>query len=368
MHGGEVTISKTDYNHAQEVFSKFGCQNIGDYHDLYLTCDTLLLACVFEAFRDICYNTSSLDCAQYYGASNLSGDAFIKVCKPNLHLLTEREELELVENVMRGGESSIYEQRLFQANNCHLPNYDASKPSTYALMLDANNLYGSVMQNGHLPLKDFALDAHITLDEVLKISSTAQHGYIIEVDVDYPPEFHEAHQDDPLARSKLKIKHSWLSGYQKNLKVQMHLPEKASGPKLVQTLLPKNRYTLHYRLAQFYNSMGLKITNIHRALKFEQANWMRPYMELNTSLRIAASTAFGKKFYKGMNNSAFGKTCEFKRNRDKVVIVRNAQSVLQRTQNIHFKSFKIIGESMAAMKIAKKDLLEQTYYCRGMRT
>ena len=149
----------------------------------------------------------------------------------------------------------------------------------------------------------------------------------------------------------------------------MHLPEKTSGPKLVQTLLPKNRYTLHYRLAQFYNSLGLKITKLHRALKFEQANWMRPCMELNTSLRIAGSTAFGKKFYKGMNNSAFGKTCESKRKRDQVVIVRNAQGVLQRTQNFHFKSFKIFGESMAAMKTAKKtDLLEQTHYCRGMCT
>ena len=133
--------------------------------------------------------------------------------------------------MMRGGVSSIYEQQLFQANNCHMPNYDASKTSTYALMLDANNLNGGVMQNDHLPLKDLVPDAHITLEEVLKISSTAQHGYIIEIDIDYPPEFHEAHQDYPLATSKLKIKHSWLSGYRKNLKVQMHLPEKSSGPK-----------------------------------------------------------------------------------------------------------------------------------------
>ena len=55
------------------------------------------------------------------------------------------------------------------------------------------------------------------------------------------------------------------------------------------------------------------------AITFEQANWMWPYMEL----RIAASTAFGKKFYKGMNNSAFGKTCESKKNRDQDVIVQN---------------------------------------------
>ena len=124
------------------------------------------------------------------------------MCKPDLHLLTEREQLELVENMMRGAVSSICEQRLFQAKNCYMPNYDASKPSTYALMPDANNLYGGVMQKDYLPLKDFALDAHITLDEILKVSSTAQYGYIVEVDMDYPPEIHGAHQDYPLASSK----------------------------------------------------------------------------------------------------------------------------------------------------------------------
>ena len=142
-----------------------------------------------------------------------------------------------------------------------------------------------------------------------------------------------------------------------DITVQMHLHGKSSWPKLVQTLLPKNRYTLHYRLAQFYNSVGLKNTKLYRASKFEQANWMQSYMELNTSLRIDVSTAFVKKFYKGMNNSVFGKTCESKGNRDQVVIVRNAQSVLQRTQNFPFKSFKIFGESMAAMKIAKNGFI-----------
>ena len=176
----------------KQCFAKFCCQNIADYHDLYLTRDTLLLACVFEASRDICYDTYGLDCAQYYGASNLSGDAFLEVWIPDPFLLTDREKLELVENMMRGGVSSIYEQWLSQADNCHLPNYDASEPSTYALMLDASNLYCGVMQNDHLPVKVFALDAHITHDEILKISSTAQHCYIVEVDIDCPPEIHEA--------------------------------------------------------------------------------------------------------------------------------------------------------------------------------
>ena len=81
-------------------------------------------------------------------------------------------------------------------------------------------------------------------------------------------------------------------------------------------------------------------------------------MELNTTLRIAASTAFGNKFHKSINNSASGKTCASKRNRDQVEIVRNNQSVLQKTQKFHFEKFKIFGESMASLEIAKTDLLE----------
>ena len=84
---------------------KVGCQNIGDYHNNYLTCDTLLLACVFETFRDIGFDTYGLDRAQYYGASNLSWEAFLKLCKPDLNLLTGREKLDFVENMMRGRRS-----------------------------------------------------------------------------------------------------------------------------------------------------------------------------------------------------------------------------------------------------------------------
>ena len=76
-------------------------------------------------------------------------------------------------------------------------------------------------------------------------------------------------------------------------------------------------------------------------------------MELNTSLRIASSTAFDKKFYKAINNLAFAKTCETKKNRDQVVFARNAQRALQRTQNFHFKLLKIFRESLAEIKIAK---------------
>ena len=84
---------------------------------------------------------------------------------------------------------------------------------------------------------------------------------------------------------------------------------------------------------------------------------MRRYMELNTGLRIIASTVFWQKLLLGHIFKSFGKTCETKRNRDQVVIVRNAQIVLQRTQNFQFKLFKIFREeSIAALKIVNKQI------------
>ena len=61
LNDGEVETSEENYSHAQKVFTAFGCCNWGDYHDLYLSTDVLLLACVFEEFRAVCYNGYGLD-------------------------------------------------------------------------------------------------------------------------------------------------------------------------------------------------------------------------------------------------------------------------------------------------------------------
>ena len=90
------------------VFESCQCEDLGDYHDLYLKTDTLLLACVGEEFRSVCYKTYGLDSAHYYTCSHLSGDAFLKICKADVELLTDREHLEMVEDMIRGGVSSVF--------------------------------------------------------------------------------------------------------------------------------------------------------------------------------------------------------------------------------------------------------------------
>ena len=156
LDGDKIAINADNLVDAKEVFNQCSCQNLRDYHDLYLSCETLLLACVFEEFCSISYETYGLDCAHHFTASKLAGDAFKGVCKADVELLTDRDLLDMVEKMMRGGTVSIFEKRQFTANNRQLnETFNASKDTTYGFMVDANNVYGGVMQTHKLPARHF---------------------------------------------------------------------------------------------------------------------------------------------------------------------------------------------------------------------
>ena len=201
----DVSLTEDEYKHALTVFETFKCKTIGEYYNLYLKTDVFLLASVVLCFRKVCYQTYGLDCCQYYTASNLSGDAMLKICKAPLELLTEREQLDMVEGLIRGGVSSIYNKRLAVANNKYLPNFDPKQPSTFIVMIDANNLYGGIMEKFPLPLNDFEFtdqkwEPEIEpqfIQKVLDTSDESNVGYIVEVDLSYPDELHDLHSDFP---------------------------------------------------------------------------------------------------------------------------------------------------------------------------
>ena len=71
-------VSETDYEHARKVWREFGINNMGEYHDLYLKTDVILLANVFEAFRNVCLNNYGLDPAHFYTAPGLAWKACLK--------------------------------------------------------------------------------------------------------------------------------------------------------------------------------------------------------------------------------------------------------------------------------------------------
>ena len=90
-------ISETDYAHANNVFKKFNINNLGEYHDLYVRSDTLLLADIFENFRQSCLKNYELDPAHFVSLPGLSWQACLKKTNVELELLTDYDMLLMVE-------------------------------------------------------------------------------------------------------------------------------------------------------------------------------------------------------------------------------------------------------------------------------
>ena len=138
-------ISDEDYAHAQKVWRVFTMEHFKDYHNLYNETDVLLLADVFESFRNICIKNYKLDPAHYYTAPGLAWDAALKITKVKLELLTDIDMLLMVEKGIRGGVSMI-SNRYGKANNKYMDDkFNPSEPSKYLTYLDANSLYGAAM-------------------------------------------------------------------------------------------------------------------------------------------------------------------------------------------------------------------------------
>ena len=205
-------ISDEDYQHAINVWDTFKCKTIKDYHDLYLKSDVLLLADVFENFRKTCLKHYNLDPAHYYTSPGLVWDACLKETGQELELLHDYDMLMMFERGIRGGMTHI-SKRYSEANNKYMKDYNPDKPSTFIQYLDANNLYGWAMSQS-LPTHGFKWMKNLNKDKVMDILKKAndsmahpikKKGYIFEVDLEYPKELWDRHNDYPLAPEKLKV-------------------------------------------------------------------------------------------------------------------------------------------------------------------
>ena len=142
-------ISDKDYLHAQKVWDVFEIRNLGEYHDLYVQTDTLLLADVYEKFRDKCIEIYGLDPSYFLSAPGLAWQACLKKTEVKLELLTDYQMLLMIEEGIRGGMCQST-HRYAKANNKYMKNYDKSIESSYLMYLDTNNLYGWEMSKNYL--------------------------------------------------------------------------------------------------------------------------------------------------------------------------------------------------------------------------
>ena len=159
---------------------------------------------------------------------------------------------------------------------------------------------------------------------------------ILEVDLEYPENLHDLHNDYPFCPERVKCKNG--------------------VEKLIPNLRDKTKYVIHYKNLIQCLKAGLKLKKIHNGIKFIESEWMKPYIEMNTNLRTQAKNNFEKDFYKLMNNSVFGKTMENIRNRVNVKLVNTEEKLKKLTAKPNFKSLKIFSENLISVHMKKTSL------------
>ena len=269
-----------------------------DYHDLYLKCDVLLLADIFEKFTNNTLINYQLCPSHYLSAPGLIWDAMLKMTKIKLVLNSDPNMYIFFEKGTRGGISYI-SNRYTKADNKYLKSYDSKQESKHIIYLDANNLYGFAISK-FLPTNGFKW-IHPKEFDLNKYTSNSSKGCIPEVDPEDPKVLQELHNNYPLVPDKIEIKRELLSEYQLKISDLYNIPI-GNVKKLVTNFFDKER--LHYKKLQLYLRLGLKLKKIHRVLEFNQSQWLTPYIEFNTQKRIEAEKIITKivQLYKLMNN------------------------------------------------------------------
>ena len=172
----------------------------------------------------------------------------LKMTKVELEKISDLEKYMFFEQGMRGGVSCI-NKRYSKANNKYCPDYDKEKPKNYIVYLDINNLFGHAISQ-YLPYTDFKWVKNIDKikQKLMNIKSNTSTGYILEVDLEYPQEFHDGHNDYPLTPEKINIPKEWLSDCFLEI-ANAHNTSTGKVKKLIPNLMNKNN-VIHYRNLQ----------------------------------------------------------------------------------------------------------------------
>ena len=330
-------INNINYQHVLKVWKTWKMKTFKEYLKLYNETDVLLLADVFENFRDVCLKNYGLDPVYYFTAPGLAWDACLKMTNISLELLTDSDMLLMIEKGIRGG-ISIISNRYGEANNKYMKDYDKTKLSKFLMYLDANNLYGWAMTL-KLPVHSFKWMSNKEIENIFNnriVQVWEKTPCILEVDLEYPEELHDLHNDYPLCPERVECDNG--------------------VKKLIPNLRHKNNYVIHYKNLIQCLRLGMKLKKIHRSLKFVESAWLKPYIDTNVILRTQAKNNFEKDFFKLMNNAVFGKTMENIRNRVNIKLVNTGEKFKKLVAKPNYESRIIFNENLVSVHMKKTSL------------
>ena len=243
----------------------------------------------------------------------------------------------MFEKGIRGGITQAV-HRYSKANNQYMGDlYNPQEESSYLQYLDANNLYGWAMSQT-LPTGNFKWVKNVEKFTAKKIANLVKRngkGYLLEVDVEYPIELHDLHNDLPFMPEKMKIN-----------KVE----------KLIPNLYNKEKYVVHIRKLNQDLKHGLLLKKVHRVISYRQSAWLKNYIDKNTKLRKESTSDFEKDFFKLMNNSVFGKTMENKRKHKDMRLVTDEDRYKKLVMKPNFKDGRKFSDNLMGVEMGKSNI------------
>ena len=251
----------------------------------------------------------------------------------------------MFEHGIRGGITQAV-RKYTAANNSYMGDkFNPNEDTTYLQYLDANNLYGWAMSQP-LPIGGFRW-VDTEPNKISELATRTDKGYTPEVDVSYPIELHNQHNDLPFMCERIEIN-----------RVE----------KLVPNLRDKKSYIIHIRALAQALRHGLILDRTHRAIEFDQSAWMKPYIDFNTQLRTKAKNDFVKDFFKLINNSVFGKTMENIRKHRNIKLVMTEEKYLHTVMKPNFKSGVRFGENLMGCEMGKIKVIMKKLFILGKRS
>ena len=264
--------------------------------------DICLLADVFQAFRNNSLDEYQLDPAYFVSAPKLAWNALLKHIDRPIPLITDPEMYRMIQPNMRGG--ICHASVRYARNHNKLMNslYDPRLPTSYIIVVDADNLYGWAMSQ-KMPDGDFEW---ITQDECRDMGQLLKYAdgriaifdtklfdhpeneedkksFILEVDLEYRPKLHERDDDYPLSPEVMTIEPEITGEKQHNLRAQYSKAACSYSRKLICSFLPKKHYVVLDQPLRFYLDCGMRLVKVHRAIRFKSSPYVASYIANNTA-------------------------------------------------------------------------------------
>nr|XP_027227780.1 uncharacterized protein LOC113819787 [Penaeus vannamei] len=312
LTGKGETVTEEEYAHALKVWNAAGCRTLGDYLECYLRTDVGLLADVITEWRSMLAEKYDLDIVNYVSLPGYAYDAFLKMTKTNLELISDPELARKIEQSVRGGLTTCVRPLTVAKNSLVNPHHDPQKESsTYILYLDFNSLYATVMSEklpyGNIRKLPPREKSEFIASGLTNHDESGDVGHWVVADLRVPPEVARKTDDLPLLIHHMNIRNQDISPYNKQLLASQNRRLPRKNQKLVASHLPQKDHLILLKHLQLLIDLGVEVERVSDVYEFSQREFLSPFIHENIKARREATDKAQQLCFKTLSNSVFGR-------------------------------------------------------------